>query len=368
MLPLLGGLAPPHWMTDPRIARTVDAMVEASLKLQSSEHCSNRLALGAQIVEVSYPTHQSPAEITIHDAFLEPEGDGKANFQLTVIDDSIVGRPPTLDWPRAWYEPFGVVKESLSQPYRFAVDVHSGSLSMFDPETRRAVVWFHDTSTVPYWFAATPFRLQLSWFADTFGGEMIHAAGLEFGDAAALVVGPSGAGKSTLTLSTMLQGNRTLGDDFLLLSGHSVQTIYRRAKVHDATCRLLGDRLVEIGSVVNAEVAGEKRIVNTYSLKISQDLLPVAAVFVPRIGTHARVSPLSKPNALRSTLGPTMMGLLGGSAGTLRRITSLVNSVPTFRIDVGPDLAANAHALIEAMADVTRDHKVLRGEQQGRAS
>jgi len=355
-------------MTDPRIAQTIDVMVEASWKLRNSEFRSSRLALGTHIVDVCLPPHPSRANVTMHDAFLEPECDGIADFHLTVIDDSISGRPPILDWPRSWYEPFGVVKGSLAQPYRFAVDVHSRSLSMFDPRTRQAVVWFHDVRTVEYWFAATPFRLQLSWFADTFGGEMIHAAGLEFGDAAALVVGPSRAGKSTLTLSTMLRGYRTLGDDFLLLTGHSAQAIYRRAKVHDATCRLLGDQLAEIGSVMNADAPGEKRIVNTLSSKISQHLLPVGAVFVPRIGTQARVSPLSKPDALRSTLGPTMMGLLGGSAGTLRRITSLVHAVPTFRIEVGQDLSTNAHALIETMAEVTRDHTIRGGEQQGCAS
>jgi hypothetical protein len=110
---------------------------------------------------------------------------------------------------------------------------------------------------------------------------------------------------------------------------------------------------MEIGPVMNANVAGEKRIVDTRQSRIREGLLPVAAVFVPRIARRAQVLPLSKSDAVRSTLGPTMMGLLGGSAGTLNRISSLVSSVPTFQIDMGPDLEANVHALIDAMTNVT---------------
>lgn len=340
-------------MIDPRLIRTVDAMVAASRKVLNAPHESTKFLLGQHVVELHAPPHVNHAGIRLDQAFLATETKSESDFHIIVIDDSFVGSSPQIDWPAQWHEPFGVVQHRYSRSYRFAIDFHSHSLSMYDPKTRQAVVWFHDVEKIEYWFAATPFRLQLSWFADTFGGEMIHAAGLEFGNSAALMVGPSGSGKSTLTLASMLEGIRMLGDDFLLLTGSDAQAIYRRAKVHDSTRKILGDRLIEIGPVMNADVAGEKRIVDTKPSQMREGLLPVAAVFVPKIAKRAQVSSLSRSDAVRSTLGPTMIGLLGGSAGTLNRISSLVSSVPTFQIDVGPDLEANVHALIDAMSNVT---------------
>ncbi len=339
-------------MTDPRLTRVIDVMFRAGGEVLEAPHCSTGFALGAHLVAVNFLPHRNHAGIPLDRAFLETPAGVRPDFTLTVIDDTVTRAAPRPDWPAQWHEPFGVVKSRYSQPYRLAVDVHSQSFTVFDPRNKHAIVWFHDVEKIEYWFAATPFRLQLSWFADTFGGEMIHAAGLEFGDEAALLVGPSGAGKSTLTLAAMLEGVRILGDDFLLLSDGRAQAVYRRTKFHDATLERFEDHLGQIGPVMNPHLSGQKRIVDTSDSLIRRESVPIAAVLVPRIGERARVSTLSRVDALRSVLGPTMMGLMGGSPGTLDRITSLVRTTPTFEIEVGPDMAANVRAIIELMGDL----------------
>lgn len=340
-------------MTDTRITATIESMYETSARLKGHSHTRTAFTLGQRCVELVTRPHDSATGIGLDKAFTCKTSTMDIDFRLTVIDDQDTHHHPDIDWPMEWFEPFGVLRPELSGPYRFALDIHSKSLGVYDPRTREAVVWFHDIERIPYWFAATPFRLQLSWFADSFDGEMIHAAGIEVERGVALLVGPGGAGKSTLTLSAMVHGSRTLGDDFLLIENRHAYPIYRRTKFHDSTLNLFGDAASPIGPVLNADNPGEKRIMNIDDDLLCTSGLPVTAVFVPRIGTRAHVSRLSEPQAVRSALGPTMMGLLGGSRDTLHRIVNLIRSVPTFEIEVGPDMADNAKALITAAGDVS---------------
>ena len=347
-------------MTEPTITSTIESMFDASRRLRRRDHTSTTFAFGEHIVEMATAHHHNVNGISLEGAFHLAPPSHREPFRLTVIDDGVTGCRPSLDWPAWWFEPFGIVRPELSGDIKLALDIHSQSLCAYDPRSREAVVWFHDIRKIFYWFAATPFRLQLSWFADAFDGEMIHAAGIEVGQSAALLVGPTGAGKSTLTLSAMREGSRILGDDFCLLDGVSCHPIYRRTKFHDTTMDLFDHSIDEIGTEMNAGVPGEKRIVDTKDEFLCPTGLPVAAVFVPRIGDRARVRSISESRAVRSTLGPTMMGLLGGSHGTLKRIVGLVRSVPTYEIEVGPNMAANARLLIDTVRELNTKSEHVR--------
>jgi len=341
-------------MTEPTITSTIESMFEASRRLRARDHSSTTFAFGRYIAEMAIARHHNASGISLESAFhISPQTDQEP-FRLTVIDDDETGCRPSIDWPSWWFEPFGIVRPELSGDIKLALDIHSQSLCAYDPRSREAVVWFHDIRKIFYWFAATPFRLQLSWFADAFDGEMIHAAGIEVGQSAALLVGPTGAGKSTLTLSAMREGSRILGDDFCLLDGMTCQPIYRRTKFHDTTMDLFDHSIDEIGTLMNADVPGEKRIVDTKDEFLCPTGLPVAAVFVPRIGDRAQVRSIPESRAVHSTLGPTMMGLLGGSHRTLQRIVRLVRAVPTYEIEVGPNMADNARLLIDTVKKLNR--------------
>lgn len=349
------GLVRTHWMTEPTISSTIESMFDASRRLRARDHSSITFAFGEHTVEMATAHHHNVNGISLEGAFHTAQRTEPAPFRLTVIDDGETGCRPSLDWPTWWFEPFGIVRPELSGDVKLALDIHSQSLCAYDPRSREAVVWFHDIAKIFYWFAATPFRLQLSWFADSFNGEMIHAAAIEVGGSAALLVGPTGAGKSTLTLSAMCEGARILGDDFSLLDGEFCHPIYRRTKFHDTTMRFFDHSIDAIGTVMNAGVPGEKRIVDTRDEFLRPTGSPIAAVFVPRIGDRAQVRSISESHAVRSTLGPTMMGLLGGSHGTLQRIVNLVRTVPTYEIEVGPNMAANARLLIDTVEALNTD-------------
>lgn len=353
---LLGGHGLRPWMIDERVAAVIEHMHSRAMLLGSeSSSPANRttFGLGERTVELIVPVHVNASHVPIEGAFFTVQSEAP-DFQITVLDNSVAGGPPTFDWPSSWNEPFGAMRGERSYPHRFAFDIHSRSFCTFDPRSGHAVVWFHDVTQIPYWVAATPFRLQLSWMADTFDGEMIHAAGVRLGDEAVLIVGPSGAGKSTLALASVLAGHTLLGDDFLLLTGNRAHPVYRRTKAHDASLSMLGDNIANIGSVINAGVVDQKRIIETNLADMESIGCKVGAVFVPRIGCSTGVTTVNPSKVLLRTVGPSMQGLLGGSDATLHRIARLVSSVPTYEITVGPDLAENVKAL-ERTTSITGD-------------
>lgn len=318
-------------------------------QLRSGSVRRTRFLLGNRSVELLAPPHVNESGISLEAAFIPDPDVAPPDFRITVLDDSVAGEPPAFEWPSAWNQPFGAVRHEYSHPHRFAFDIHSRTFSTFDPRSGDAVVWCHDVSRIPYWVAATPFRLQLSWMADTFDAEMIHAAGVRIGDGAALIVGPSGAGKSTLALAAALAGNTLLGDDFLLLEGTHAHPVYRRTKSHDAGLRMLGEAASDLGTVLNQAASGEKRIIDTHPGIVGHSGCEVRAVFVPTIGKSATAELLSPSTVARRTIGPSMQGLLGGSSQTLGRIARLVRAVPTYEITVGPNVDENVEVLIACM-------------------
>lgn len=351
-------------MTERSIASLVNTMEAAADRVRDVEHVTTRFSFGGHVVEVMTPERHGPTEIPLRDGFLTSGAEGEPDFRLTLIDDAAAGGRPRVGWPAAWQEPFGIVRANYAGQYRVACDVYSGSVAVFDPRSRHAIVWVHDVSAISYWFAATPFRLQLSWFADSFEGEMVHAAGLVIDSGAVLLVGPSGAGKSTLALSATLAGVRSLGDDFLLIRDLQAQAVYRRAKVHDSTIELLDGRAGRLGPVLNPARSGEKRIIDLHPHLLCTEARPITAIVVPQRSTSTSERPAVRrvpgADALRHTLGPTMMGLLGGSKGTLTRLAEVVRRVPTFIIDVGPNCAENAQYLVHSMRDVLADRPSAR--------
>lgn len=306
-----------------------------------------RFGFGPVSVALTASAAWASEEISVLHGFLPDENTPSETFSINVLDNEVGGVPPSFTWPTEWSLPFGVVQPRYAAPLRFAVDIHSGSFSAFDASAREVHTWFAASEGIPYWAAATPFRLPLSWIADTFDGEMIHAAGVMVGDRAALIVGPSGAGKSSLALACLRRGHRLLGDDFLLLHDGHASAVYRRLKVHDATLALLGGDVSDVGRVINAQTLGEKRIIDTDRRHIWNGSLEVGAVFIPRVAEAAGWAPLPAAEAVRRALGPTMQGLLGGASGSLRRIAQLMRSTPAYEITVGPDLDANARVLVD---------------------
>lgn len=314
-----------------RVRRFMSGLVQDAHRYASAMPMLQfQVSMGDAVVRVQVPGADEHSTIPVSGAFLasRPMDDAEADYCITVMDDSITGHRRPTDFEEDWHFPLGRLDESRTGEAHIAVDRHTQTVSIFVPESRQCVVWTRNYAALPYWFVATPLRLQLSWIADRLDREFLHAAAVRIDDRAVLFAGPSGAGKSTTALMLAQVGFPLIADDFLVASDDSVQGIYRRVKVHDSHL----DRIVRSDwSVLNADAPGQKRIVEPGPSLVA-DPTPIGCITVPRIGTRCQLQPMDPGDALSAIAPPSLSGLLGGNGASLRRIADLVSRFPCYEL------------------------------------
>lgn len=294
---------------------------------------SATIQLGPSYVRVAVPEGPSTRPDVLG-AFWLADID-RPDFSLTIVDDRSGPLLDGLDLPPDAHFPLGVVDPAASYPYRVAVDEHTKTISVFDPGAGRCVTWIRSLTDLPYWAAATPFRLQLSWLADTFGGEFVHGAAIVRQDRALMLGGNSGSGKSTMSLLAASAGDGLVSDDFLLWVDGHVHAVYTRAKLHEDG---LGASGLKHLSVLPVMGPGEKRIIDL-SASEGIDMVPsarLAALLLPVVPERsaagsAGLTTITAGRALLMLAPPSLSGLLGGLPGSLPRLRALTQSVPAYR-------------------------------------
>lgn len=301
-------------------------------------------------IAIKVPVCDSDLRIPLQEAFLDSRLSDSItdDYEIVVIDEALWPRNFELGFDSAWHFPLGVVNHELALPYRIAVDRHTQSISVLSPRDRKCVVWMPDYRKMPYWAAATPLRLQLSWIADSIGAEFIHAAAIKVGDRAVLFAGPSGSGKSTLALCLAKQGYPLLCDDFLVAHGNNVQAIYRRLKVHDWSVERV---LPQLWRVLNSDSPGEKRIVDPGNVLFSGPL-QVAAIVIPVLGDRVELKRISAGEAFSRMAPASLSGLLGGNFQSLQRLGELASNAPCFTLTLDETVFRQANQLDNIMQEI----------------
>jgi hypothetical protein len=301
--------------------RVLMARAEAFQTKCEMTHVTTMLADRSLIIE--FPCEPRADGIDVSGAFVHGAAVNlnESAFHLTVIDDRFNQELPIGQWPSTAHAPWGTLRPELSAPFRIALDRHTQTVSAFDTRSGRAVVWTRSFDGLPYWAAATPFRLVFSWMADTFDAEFVHGAVISNGRTAVLAVGPSGAGKSTSSLLQIAEGFHVPADDYVVLRDGVLFPIYTRAKLHDSSLPVVRDRLGSV-SVVNPDAPGQKRIINLTELNRGVNVGPVSlsAVVQTLQGSRARVERIGKGRALASLAPYSISGLLGGNILSLARL------------------------------------------------
>ena len=338
-------------MTDPRIASFAETFLDAASEfIDSVPSETRRLPLGPVDVDVSVPSGGPQPALDVLEGLVrandraDDDALGRTVYRLTLMDDRLGPRLPVGSWPSDYHFPLGIVRADKSLPYRVAIDRHTSTVSVFDPGTRRLAVWIRDFGALPYWAAATPFRLQLSWIADAFDAEFVHAAAIERNGRALLLTGPSGSGKSTMSLLAAQSGDALIGDDFVLCCGAQVSAVYTRAKMHDRGLRAPGGAGL---AVVNAQAPAEKRIIDVersaaVATAAGGMVVGIALPVIAGMSAHQRIP---SGRALRMMAPASVSGLLGGTEQSLPRLRSLVSSVPCYRWALSGDFDADVAEL-----------------------
>ena len=306
--------------------------------------CRATVALGPRTVRILVPDIEMECGIDPLEGLVSvSDPPATADFDVVCIDARSGIPLPTGQWPSTWHAPVGSMADYRSEPFRLAIDRHSQTISVFHPGWCRGVIWMWDMSLLPYWAAATPWRLMLSWCADTFDAEFIHAACVYRDDRALLLVGPSGAGKSTTALLASEEGMGLVGDDFLLVHEGHAFPIYRRAKAHDSTLDLLDGAW----TVLNEGIEGEKRILDIGAPvgRVPREGIRVFAACVPQVGEDGDLAPISSGEAFKRSAPYSLSGLFGGTRRSLTRTAALLEQLSTYTLPIRKDRQRDQKAL-----------------------
>lgn len=291
---------------------------------------------GGMKLQLNVPKSDLSWNISLHQAF-RAEGDLDSSispsYSISIFDDRYRQRQAQVTWPNNWHFPLGVIESKLTHPLRVAVDRHTQTLSVFDPTLREVLIWTPSLETMPYWAAATPFRLQLSWIANQQGWEFTHTAAVEYPGRVILLGGASGSGKSTLAMAATARGAKIVADDYLLVHGSLVCGVYDRVKMHENSLRFI-DSAMSIA--LNTYGVNEKKV---FKIPESIGLLgwhQSKCIVIPRVSDQNRLSLISAGSAMRAIAPYSISGILGGNELSIKRISELTSYVSCFELHSVP--------------------------------
>ena len=111
----------------------------------------------------------------------------------------------------------GPVRDALEADNLLGVhDPDRDLWQFYDPEAGEGVQLMPSADTPPPWEASIPLRLFIHWAMHGIGRPLVHAGTLGFDGACVFLAGPGGSGKSGTTLSGILDGLASVGDDYVL--------------------------------------------------------------------------------------------------------------------------------------------------------
>jgi hypothetical protein len=204
-------------------------------------------------------------------------------------------------------------------------------------------------------------RLLLNWHNDQ-DLQMIHAALVARANHGILFIGKSGSGKSTTSLACIDAGLGFLSEDYVSLElsedggfiGHSLYN----------SVFLKTDQLERFPALAPYAIRGrlpheEKSVIvlsQVYPERLKR-AVPIRALVLPRVvdAPNLRILPVAKGQTLLA-LGPSSLLQIpnrGLGVRGFNKLAQLVQAVPSFRLEVGPDLSAIPRRLEDLFAEIS---------------
>lgn len=238
----------------------------------------------------------------ISEAFT-PSHDLKIDFEIIVIETLNDLKLPKLVAQLEKRTDDGLLRHS--ERFDSFLSTYSGHFSIFDRDRKRVVVITRDLNLIPRWELLSPLIPIFNWFANLWGGTLIHAAVLQTNNIGLLLVGKGGIGKSTTAIYAAINGFSILSDDISLFSDDKIYAIFSRGKIIE------GEFLEEMRSM------GLKTMPPSLNTKTGVDLRMQAFPFISKITPSCilhptfldplSLPPSSKKEALLSFLPASMV-------------------------------------------------------------
>jgi hypothetical protein len=219
-----------------------------------------------------------------------------------------------------------------------------------------------DAQRIPYWEQATPMVYLLDWWLRDRGQHMLHAGAVGTPEGGVVLVGKSGSGKSTATLSS-LQAESFLmyaGDDYVGVSLESqpwIHGLYSSGKLmpnHVERLPFLLDALVN-----SDQLDVEKAVVYAHEQwpgHMSSGF-PLRAILAPRVTpglVEARLIQTSPVAGFTALAPSTVFQMHTRGQDSLMRVRRLVETVPSYVLELGSDMPSIPHAISELLTRLNR--------------
>jgi hypothetical protein len=225
------------------------------------------------------------------------------------------------------------------------------ALSVLESNGESAWYWVADAGRIPYWEQATPMVYLLDWWLRDRGMHMLHAGAVGDERGGIVLVGKSGSGKSTATLSVLQSDLGYAGDDYVGV------TIGAKPHVHGlySSGKLMPNHVERLPFLLDAlsnrsALDVEKAVVYAHEHWPSNMSagFPLRAVVAPRVTPgllEARMVPIPRAAGLAALAPSTVFQMHTRGQDSLIRARMLVESVPSFRLELGSDMASIPRAI-----------------------
>ena len=231
-------------------------------------------------------------------------------------------------------------------------------LCVFDPGASCAAFVLPDAALLPFWEWAAPFRLIFHWWSEMQAGQLTHAAAVGINGQGVLLVGPGGSGKSTTAVACLDAGLQYISDDYTLVTmtaGPVAHALYGSAKMRSD---FLPRALPGWSGRVARQIGPERKsmfLVDRWAPAQLVDRLRLRAICVPRItaASRARLELGSAKQALLALAPSSMNQLPTDRRQSFDFLRRLVESLPTYTLRLGKDIASGPQALAGLLSDST---------------
>jgi hypothetical protein len=261
--------------------------------------------------------------------------------------DSTSSTPPKPLWGLDAYRRHGVIKDHFDEDLYAVFQRGSQSLLVLDVLRDRGFFWTGSAERLHMLDHGSPLRTLLHLWLDRQGVQLVHSAAVGRTDGCVLLAGNAGSGKSSTALACLPSSLGHLGEDYCMVTPGDppiVSSLYSSGKADKlARARMPWLEPLVVGMPSPETPKMPKALLDLYTT-VPEKLIRRAelrAIALPAVTGEpgTQVEPCTRPEAMAGLAPSTMLQLPGTSETTMKRLSSLVRAVPTYRLRVGTDPA-----------------------------
>jgi hypothetical protein len=305
------------------------------------------LAIGSRSFELNCNSKSYFGSL-VFDAFIEAKkSNADGSFSIHVWDSSFPDILPDFTWAEQYIFSNQVIPAEVSAPYRILFDRGQGMISVLNLESGQGAIWMRDHSQLDPRCFVSPFRTIISWIADTFNAEIVHASGIDIGGKGILISGPSGSGKSSLSIHAVKRGYGIISDDAVLFENGMLYPIYSRAKVE------IENKFVSLDNLKTFKLENSpsgKRILplSEFGKNFVKNVQMHSFIF-PQISGKSSIRSLNLNEASNYLIEHSLRELFGGLPSNSIRLALMLKKYPKYRMDLSGDIESDFDLILSEL-------------------